>query len=52
MAPDRAEEAAAGDLDALAGRLGIDLLPVEQGDVFLRRILPPDAMVFWTADRF
>jgi GNAT superfamily N-acetyltransferase len=40
------------DLDAMAARLDIDLLPEEQGDDFLRRILPPDAMVFWPADRF
>jgi hypothetical protein len=30
----------------------VDLLPDEDGAAFLRRILPPDAMVFWPADRF
>jgi len=35
-----------------ASRLDVDLLPGEDGAAFLRRILPPDGMVFWPADRF
>ena len=35
-----------------AARLGVDLLPGEGSTDFLRRILPPDGMVFWPADRF
>jgi len=50
------EEAPAGlrclDLSAFAARLDVDLLPGEEGVGFLRRILPPDAMVFWPSDRF
>jgi GNAT superfamily N-acetyltransferase len=40
------------NLIGLASRLDVDLLPDEDGTAFLRRILPPDAMVFWPADRF
>jgi len=40
------------NLIGLASRLDVDLLPEEDGSAFLRRILPPDAMVFWPADRF
>jgi len=40
------------NLPALASRLDVDLLPGEDGAGFLRRILPPDGMVYWPADRF
>ena len=40
------------NLIGFASRLDVDLLPDEDGAGFLRRILPPDAMVFWPADRF
>ena len=40
------------NLIGIASRLDVDLLPEEDGTAFLRRILPPDAMVFWPADRF
>lgn len=40
------------NLIGLASRLDVDLFPDEDGSAFLRRILPPDAMVFWPADRF
>ena len=40
------------NLIGMASRLDVDLLPDEEGTDFLRRILPPDAMVFWPADRF
>ncbi len=40
------------NLPALASRLDVDLLPAEDGASFLRRILPPDGMVYWPADRF
>ncbi len=40
------------NLIGLASRLDVDLLPDEDGTAFLRRILPPDSMVFWPADRF
>ena len=40
------------NLIGFASRLDVDLLPDEEGVGFLRRILPPDAMVFWPADRF
>ena len=40
------------NLIGLASRLDVDLLPNEDGPQFLKRILPPDAMVFWPADRF
>ena len=40
------------NLIGFASRLDVDLLPDEDGVAFLRRILPPDAMVFWPADRF
>ena len=40
------------NLIGLAARLDVDLLPEEDGAAFLRRILPPDSMVFWPADRF
>ena len=37
---------------ALAKRLDVSLLPGEEGEDFMRRILPPDSLVFWPADRF
>lgn len=40
------------NLDALAARLDVELLPGEEEAAFLRRILPPDGFVFWPADRF
>jgi GNAT superfamily N-acetyltransferase len=40
------------NLIGIASRLDVDLLPAEDGRRFLNRILPPDAMVFWPADRF
>jgi GNAT superfamily N-acetyltransferase len=40
------------NLIGFAARLDVDLLPGEEGAQFLRRILPPDAMVFWPSDRF
>jgi hypothetical protein len=40
------------NLIGFAARLDVDLLPDEEGAEFLRRILPPGAMVFWPADRF
>ncbi len=40
------------NLVGMAKRLDVDLLPDEDGTGFLQRILPPDAMVFWPADRF
>jgi len=40
------------NLIGFAARLDVDLLPDEDGTGFLRRILPPGAMVFWPADRF
>jgi len=40
------------NLIGIASRLDVDLLPDEDGTAFLHRILPPDAMVFWPADRF
>lgn len=40
------------DLAALAERLGVNLLPKEDGAAFLDRILPPDSLAFWPADRF
>jgi len=40
------------NLIGFASRLDVDLLADEDGGAFLQRILPPDAMVFWPADRF
>lgn len=40
------------NLHALAGRLDVELLAGEDGPAFLKRILPPDGLVFWPADRF
>ena len=40
------------NLIGFAARLDVDLLPGEDGPQFLARILPPNAMVFWPADRF
>ncbi len=40
------------NLIGVASRLDVDLLPEEDGRSFLHRIQPPDAMVFWPADRF
>lgn len=40
------------NLIGIASRLDVDLLPDEDGSDFLRRILPPDGMVFWPADQF
>ena len=40
------------NLIGIASRLDVDLLENEDGRAFLTRILPPDSMVFWPADRF
>ncbi len=40
------------NLIGFAARLDVDLFPDEDGTAFLKRVLPPDAMVFWPADRF
>lgn len=40
------------NVEALARRLDISLLPGEAPDAFLTRILPDDSLVFWPADRF
>jgi len=40
------------NLPALGERLNVRLLPGEDGDAFLNRILPPDGLVFWPSDRF
>lgn len=40
------------DADALAHRLGASRLPGEEAAQFIDRILPPDGLVFWPADRF
>jgi GNAT superfamily N-acetyltransferase len=40
------------DVEALARRLDVTLLPNEDGAGFLSRILPSDSLVFWPADRF
>jgi predicted N-acetyltransferase YhbS len=40
------------NLIGFAARLDVDLLHGEDGAKFLKRILPPDAMVYWPADRF
>ena len=40
------------DVQALARRLDVSLLPDESGEGFLSRILPDDSFVFWPADRF
>ena len=40
------------DADGLARRLDAARLPGEEADRFLKRILPPDGLVFWPADRF
>jgi hypothetical protein len=40
------------NLEALARRLDISLLPGEAPEAFLTRILPDDTLVFWPADRF
>ena len=40
------------NLTGFASRLDVDLMPDEDGCAFLERILPPDGMVFWPADRF
>ncbi len=40
------------DPDALARRIGASRLPAEGAQDFLGRILPPDGLVFWPADRF
>ena len=37
---------------ALSRRLGASIHPGETPSDFLRRILPPDSFVFWSADRF
>lgn len=39
------------NLIGFASRLDVDLLDDDDGAAFLRRILPPDAMAFWPADR-
>lgn len=40
------------DPQGLAGDLGIALLPAETPNAFLRRVLPPERLVVWPADRF
>ena len=40
------------NLNALAARLDVELLKDEDDHAFLKRILPPDGIVFWPADRF
>jgi predicted N-acetyltransferase YhbS len=40
------------DADALARRLNVSRLPGEEPHEFLSRILPPDGLVCWPADRF
>ena len=40
------------NLAGFAARLDVELLAGEDGPRFLRRILPPDEMVFWPSDRF
>jgi predicted N-acetyltransferase YhbS len=40
------------NVEALARRLDVSLLPGETGGEFLARILPPGHLVFWPADRF
>ena len=40
------------NLIGFASRLDVDLLPEEDGSGLLKRILPPDGMVFWPVDRF
>lgn len=40
------------NLIGFASRLDVDLLPEEDGTGLLKRILPPDGMVFWPVDRF
>jgi GNAT superfamily N-acetyltransferase len=40
------------NLSALAQRLNVRLLPAEDANAFLDRILPPDSLVFWPSDRF
>jgi GNAT superfamily N-acetyltransferase len=40
------------NLTGFAARLDVDLFSEEDGRAFLERILPPDGMVFWPADRF
>jgi predicted N-acetyltransferase YhbS len=40
------------DARALARRLDLELLPGEDGEGLLRRVLPPERFTWWTADRF
>jgi hypothetical protein len=40
------------DAPALARRLEVELLPGEDGESLLRRVLPPGRFTCWTADRF
>jgi len=40
------------DAPALAGRLDLELLPGEDGESLLRRVLPPGRFTYWPADRF
>jgi predicted N-acetyltransferase YhbS len=40
------------DAPALARRLDLELLPGEDGESLLRRVLPPGRFTWWTADRF
>jgi predicted N-acetyltransferase YhbS len=40
------------DAPALARRLDLELLPGEDGEGLLRRVLPPDRFTWWTSDRF
>jgi predicted N-acetyltransferase YhbS len=40
------------DAAALARRLDLELLPGENGEALLRRVLPPERFTWWPADRF
>lgn len=40
------------DADALARRIGEALGPGEAPEAFLRWVLPPGRLAFWTSDRF
>jgi GNAT superfamily N-acetyltransferase len=40
------------DADALARAAGVARMPDEKDDALLRRVLPPEELVFWPADRF
>ena len=40
------------DAPALARHLDLEILPGEDGESLLRRVLPPGRFTYWTADRF